>query len=139
MATSQFKDRNRKSIVLNLPPTSTAFNYHCLRSSRQIMIWISCLQQYIDLPEMVSSGYELSEIPGQFQIKWTKLPNFPNDKRLITCGECVSGCSRCKCGLYKLSCTVFCKCKSESCSNRSNEKVNTVFFKIDKYNIFQTR
>ena len=120
MATGHFKERGRKSIVANLPPSSMAFYYHCLRASRQIVIWLSSFEQYMNPPAMTKSGYKPTEVPNRLAIEWTSLPAVSDDLRLVTCGQCSSGCTRCKCGLNKLSCTFYCQCKGDACTNRSN-------------------
>lgn len=147
VANSFFKDRGRKSIVANLPPSSTAFHYHCLRAFRQIFTWISSFDQFMKLPPIESCGYQRVTTTNQLKIQWTSLPNFPDDLRLVTCGECSSGCFRCKCGMNKLACTFFCRCKSDVCRNRSTIHVclfrhSLVFIliyhsKLDKSTVFE--
>ncbi len=127
MANHHFKERGRKSIVTNLPPSSTAFYYHCLRASRQVVIWLSSFEQYMDPPAMASSGYYTTETPDRFKIQWTSLPDSPDDALLVTCGDCVSGCLRCKCATSKLSCTPLCKCERLSCKNRSSSNIQVRF------------
>ena len=123
MATSYFKERGRQSIVANLPPSSNAFYHHCLRASRQIVIWLSSLEQYMNPPSMALSGYQPTDAPLRFKIQWTSIPSFSDDPRLVTCGQCTSGCVRCKCGRNNLSCTIFCQCKADSCTNHSSIQV----------------
>lgn len=123
VASHYFKERGRKTIVEKLPPSSTAFYYHCLRASRQIVIWLSSLQSYMNSPAMASSGYQPTEVSDRFKIRWSSLPDFSDDPRLVTCGQCSTGCSRCKCGTSKLSCTIFCQCKDDVCKNRSSVQV----------------
>jgi hypothetical protein len=117
---NNFKERGRKSIAANLPPSSMAFYHHCLRASRQIVIWLSSFEQYMNPPAMTISGYKPTEVPNRLAIEWTSLPAFSDDLRLATCGQCSSGCSRCKCGVNKLSCTFYCQCKAGTCMNQSN-------------------
>ena len=119
VATRQFKERGRKSIVTNLPPSSNAFYHHCLRATRQIIIWLSSFEQYMSPPPMEISGYRASDRPDRFEIQWTSLSNVPDDPRLVTCGQCSSGCVRCRCGLNQLSCTFYCQCKADACTNQS--------------------
>lgn len=118
MAAQYFKESGRKSIVTNLPPSSNAFYYHCLRASRQIVIWLSSFDQYMNPPAMALSGYQPTEVTNRFKIQWSSLPAFSDDPRLVTCGQCSSGCTRCKCGTNKLSCTIYCQCKPDCCTNQ---------------------
>jgi hypothetical protein len=67
---------------------------------------------------MLFSGYEYSPSTNQFKIKWSTLSYQPNDYRLETCGECKCARTRCKCYKNNLSCTYFCKCNRDICSNR---------------------
>ena len=123
VASHYFKERGRRSIITSLPPSSTAFYFHCLRATRQIVVWLSSFEQYMNPPAMELSGYQPAEVPNRFKIQWTSLPNFSDDARLVTCGQCSSGCSRCKCGTNKLSCTLYCQCKVDSCTNQSGVHV----------------
>jgi hypothetical protein len=124
-----FKERERKSISANLPPSSTAFYYHCLRASRQIAIWRSSFEQYMNPPAMASSGYHPTEVPDRFKIQWTSLPDLSEDKRLATCGECTSGCLRCTCGTNKVPCSYhYCKCVKNCCKNQSRTHVSFILY-----------
>ena len=131
MATHHFKECERKSISANLPPSSTAFYYHCLRASRQIVIWLSSFEQYMNPPTMELSGYHPTEVPDRFKIKGTSLPVLSEDKRLKTCGGCKSGCLRCTCGLNKVPCSFhYCKCMPNCCQNKSRTHVSFVLIFI---------
>ncbi|CAF3347405.1 unnamed protein product [Rotaria sp. Silwood2] len=118
MASSYLKDKNRKNIVINLPPSTAAFYQHCLRCSRQLNIWFNSLESYYYAPELVHNGYEYSSVNNQVKIKWSSLAEHPTDYRLETCGECTTECTRCKCFKYSICCTIFCKCSQDTCSNR---------------------
>jgi hypothetical protein len=128
VATVHFKERGRKSIVANLPPSSEAFHYHCLRASRQIVIWLASCEQNMNPPAMEISGYQSTDVAHRFKIRWTSLSDFSDDLRLDTCGQCSSGCSRCKCGINKISCTFYCKCKADACMNQSKIQVSLFLF-----------
>ncbi|CAF1416324.1 unnamed protein product [Adineta ricciae] len=69
---------------------------------------------------MTISGYKPTAVPSRLAIEWTSLPAFSDDLQLATCGQCSSGCSRCKCDVNKLSCTFYCQCKAGACTNQSN-------------------
>jgi hypothetical protein len=129
VANHYFKERGRKSIITNLPPSSTAFYCHCLRASRQVVIWLSSFEQYMNPPAMASSVYYPTDVPNQFKIQWTSLPASPSPDNalLVTCGECLSGCSRCKCATNKLSCTPYRKCKRDFCMHRSISSIHVRF------------
>lgn len=139
VANSFFKDRGRKSIVTNLPPSSNAFHYHCLRAFRQIFTWLSSFDQFMKLPSMESCGYQREATNNQLRIHWTSLPNFPDDLRLVTCGECSTGCCRCKCAMNKLACTFFCRCKSDACRNRSTIHVCSFYYSRVSILIYYSR
>ena len=126
VASLHCKMRGRKNIATNLPPSSTAFYYHCLRASRQVVIWLASLEQHMNPPAMAISGYRPTEVPDRFKIQWTSLSDFSDDIHLVTCGQCSSGCSRCKCGMNKLSCTFYCQCKVDTCTNQSNIHVSSI-------------
>ena len=118
VAAARVKDRSRKNIAASLPPSSMAFREHCLRCSRQLKTWFDSLESNSIAPPMSDSGFEYSSITNRFKIKWTTLSDHPVDPRLQTCGDCKTGCTRCKCYKSNLSCTFFCKCDADICSNR---------------------
>ncbi|CAF0995602.1 unnamed protein product [Rotaria sordida] len=129
MAAVRIKDRSRKNIAASLPPSTMAFRQHCLRCSRQLKIWLDSLESHSIPPAMSHYGYEYSLVINRFKIKWSTLSDQPNDYRLETCGDCQSGCTRCKCFKNNLSCTIFCKCNHEICFNRTSYS-----FSSDKFN-----
>jgi hypothetical protein len=118
VASVRVKDQSRKNVAASLPPSTMAFHEHCLRCSRQLKIWFDSLDSHCIPPVMDHNGYEYSPVTNRFKIKWSILNDQPNDYRLQTCGECKVSCTRCKCFKNNLSCTVFCKCDHEICSNR---------------------
>lgn len=132
MALIRVKDRFRKNIAASLPPSTMAFREHCLRCSRQLKIWLYSLESNYIPPTMLHNGYEYSPSINQFKIKWSTLTDEPNDYRLETCGDCKGGCTRCKCYKNYLSCTFFCKCNPDICSNR----VRIHLFKLAIYSAF---
>ena len=137
MASHYSKERGRQNIIKKLPPSSSAFYHHCLRASRQVVIWLSSFEQHMKPPAMELSGYHHTEMSNQLKIKWTSLPTFPDDAGLATCGECSTGCTRCKCGTNKLPCTIFCRCKPDACMNQSGVHVRTILYlRFRSYSIF---
>lgn len=132
VASLRIKDRFRKKVAASLPPSTMAFHQHCLRCSKQLKIWLASLESNSIPPEMSYSGYEYSASINRFKIKWSELNDRPNDFRLETCGDCKNSCTRCKCYKNNLSCTFFCKCKPDICSNR----VRTDLFKPAFYSAF---
>ncbi|CAF3810316.1 unnamed protein product, partial [Rotaria magnacalcarata] len=119
LASLWVKDRNRKNISGSLPPSTIAFQEHCLRSSRQIKIWLDALEPFLIAPAMFRNGYDYSNTQDKMKIKWSTLNAQLTDYRLETCGECKGSCTRCKCYKNNLSCTVFCKCNQDMCYNRN--------------------
>ena len=74
---------------------------------------------------MKTNGYQVIDGPQQFKILWSSLSEFPEDRRLVSCGECTSGCSRCNCGTNQVPCTIYGKCKNDCCKNRSTTTVES--------------
>ncbi|CAF4064432.1 unnamed protein product [Rotaria sp. Silwood2] len=124
MASVRIKDRSRKNIAASLPPSTMAFREHCLRCSRQLKIWLSSIESHSIPPAMSNNGYEYSYVIDRFKIKWSTLGDQSNDYRLATCGDCKGGCTRCKCYKNNLSCTFYCKCDHNICSNRHTYNVS---------------
>ncbi|CAF5219908.1 unnamed protein product, partial [Rotaria magnacalcarata] len=50
---------NAISIAASLPPTQDSLFYHCLRTSRQVQIWIQVPDNYIKYPKLEHSGYQI--------------------------------------------------------------------------------
>ncbi|CAM4781219.1 unnamed protein product [Rotaria magnacalcarata] len=69
MADVRIKDRARTNVASTLPPSTSAFNLHCLRAARQIKIWIDCLDSNPTPLPLLQSGYENADIAGKFKIK----------------------------------------------------------------------
>ncbi|CAF2039924.1 unnamed protein product [Rotaria magnacalcarata] len=114
---------NAISIVASLPPTQDSLFYHCLRTSRQVQIWIQAPDNYIKYPKLEDSGYQI--VNDHVQVQWTPKLSFPNDQQLACCGKHKCQCTRCVCVKNRLPCTIFCKCAVD-CSNRKlNETVNS--------------
>ncbi|CAF4865364.1 unnamed protein product [Rotaria sp. Silwood1] len=115
--------KNTTNIAISLPPTKDSLFYHCLRTSRQVEIWIQAPDSYIKYPDLQESGFKI--IDGRVEIQWTSKLPFPND-RLLTCyGKHKGKCTRCVCILNQLPCTIFCQCDFD-CPNRIlNQTVTT--------------
>ncbi|CAF3933472.1 unnamed protein product [Rotaria sp. Silwood2] len=127
MAEIYMKDRIRANISSSLPPSTAAFIQHCLRTARQVKIWVDCLDPNPTAPSALNSGYEIDNITGKLKVKWTNLAERSLDSRLDSCGNCKSNCSRCKCRKNNIVCTFYCKCDANVCSNRSNVETFTSF------------
>ncbi|CAF1468756.1 unnamed protein product, partial [Rotaria sordida] len=115
--------KNATSVAISLPPTKDSLFYHCLRTSRQVQIWIQAPDSYIKYPDLQESGFKI--IDGRVQIQWTSKLPFPNDRLLTCCGKHKGKCIRCVCILNQLPCTIFCQCDFD-CPNRIlNQTVTT--------------
>ncbi|CAF2252177.1 unnamed protein product, partial [Rotaria magnacalcarata] len=73
------------SIAASLPPTQDSLFYHCLRTSRQVQIWIQAPDNYIKYPKLEDSGYQI--VNDHVQVQWTSKLPFPNDQQLACCGK----------------------------------------------------
>ncbi|CAF4704224.1 unnamed protein product [Rotaria socialis] len=111
--------QSKKYFSGSLPSSTITFQEHCLRSSRQIKIWLDALEPFLIAPAMFRNGYNYSNTQDKMKIKWSTLNDQLTDYRLETCGECKGSCTRCKCYKNNLSCTVFCKCNQDMCYNRN--------------------
>ncbi|CAF1137322.1 unnamed protein product [Didymodactylos carnosus] len=118
MAITFFKQKTKKSIALDLLPTTDAFYLHCERAWKQVYIWKNSFEPY--LVEMPEEQYGYEKVNDQISIKWRSKPPMPANVSLSTCGKCVSGCKRCKCGSNGLRCTIYCQCSRDKCTNGSN-------------------
>ncbi|CAF0950439.1 unnamed protein product, partial [Didymodactylos carnosus] len=92
--------RNSKNIALCLPPTSDAFQLHCKRVQRQLMIWIQSLESNIVYPPYVNNGYELngeiiwkskSTMPKLDVTQLIPIPCQGKNCQDGTCKKCTSG------------------------------------------------
>ena len=108
-----------KKYRTNLPPSSNAFYHHCLRATRQIFIWALIVWTVHESTGNGNIWISSKWIGWSIRIKWTSLSNVPDDPRLMTCGQCSSGCVRCKCGIIISRCTFYCQCKPDACTNQS--------------------
>ncbi|CAF3317004.1 unnamed protein product [Rotaria socialis] len=111
--------QSKKYFSGSLPSSTITFQEHCLRSSRQIKIWLDALEPFLIAPAMFRNGYNYSNTQDKMKIKWSTLNDQLTDYRLETCGECKGSCTRCKYYKNNLSCTVFCKCNQDMCYNRN--------------------
>ncbi|CAF1305862.1 unnamed protein product [Rotaria sp. Silwood1] len=125
MAVKHLKS-NTLDISTKLPPTSNSFYQHCLRCWRQTYTWKKAFEQYdiICHYPVEDYGYQLTD-NGAISLQWITIPPMPDDISLVKCGNCTSGCRKCKCNVYNLSCTPFCGCSPENCKNRTNTQVST--------------
>ena len=61
--------------------------------------------------------------------------NVPEDPRIMKRGKCSSGYGRCQCGINHISCTFYCQCKADACTNQSTIHVGhlswTSFFSLE--------
>jgi hypothetical protein len=113
-------------ICTKLPPTSSSFNQHCQRAWRQVFIWKNALDQYdtISYYPIEDYGYQQSN-NGELILRWMTIPEAPNDISLSRCIKCTNGCQRCKCSTNNLTCTPFCGCSIDQCTNRANTQVSS--------------
>ncbi|KAI3379074.1 hypothetical protein SNEBB_002215 [Seison nebaliae] len=103
-----------------LPPTTSACNFHSLRTYYQVMEWMGC-----------SDGMEPSE--WGWRVEGEKLVPVMTDKRpapevlfrMIHC-NCSGGCNtlKCTCRKHGLECTSACgHCQNGNCDNMTNDPV----------------
>ncbi|CAF1936332.1 unnamed protein product, partial [Rotaria magnacalcarata] len=83
---------NAISIAALLPPTQDSLFYHCLRTSRQVQIWIQAPDNYIKYPKLEDSGYQI--VDDHVQVQWTSKLPFPNDQQLAKLNETVNSNSQ---------------------------------------------
>ncbi|CAF4371676.1 unnamed protein product, partial [Rotaria sp. Silwood2] len=114
--------KNATTIATSLPPTQDSLFYHCLRTSRQVQIWIQAPDSYIKYPDLQESGFKI--IDGRVQIQWTSKLPFSNDRQLTCCGKHKGKCIRCVCIVNQLPCTIFCQCDFD-CPNRALNQTST--------------
>jgi hypothetical protein len=97
-----YSKKNVLDISAKLPPSSNAFHQHCLRSWRQTYTWRSTFEQFdiIHRYSIKDYGYKLTD-DGEPVLQWLSILSMPDDVSLVKCGQCKSGCRRCKSVLYQ--------------------------------------
>ena len=97
-----------------LPPTSEAAKFHCLRVYYQIQVWMG-KSEHLDPKKW---GWEIAS--DQLMPIKTDMPPAPKELLNIFRCNCKTGCStkRCTCRRHALECTPACgECRGLSCSN----------------------
>ncbi|CAF3072075.1 unnamed protein product [Rotaria socialis] len=68
---------------------------------------------------------------GELVIRWMTVPVVPNAISLTKCMKCTNGCHRCKCSTNNLSCTPFCGCSIDQCTNHASTQIRLQSTKIN--------
>ncbi|CAF4695611.1 unnamed protein product [Rotaria socialis] len=69
---------------------------------------------------------------GELVIRWMTVPVVPNAISLTKCMKCTNGCHRCKCSTNNLSCTPFCGCSIDQCTNHASTQDDASFISSTK-------
>ena len=97
--------------VQSIPPTQDALQQHIQRASLQAMIWVQSMEPSQRSPD--PQGWGLKNVDGQWEPRWTSLPEASKDSRiLVKCG-CKGPCGdkrACSCKKSFPTCTFLCSC-----------------------------
>eukprot|EP00794_Sanderia_malayensis_P013365 gene13365-14740_t len=105
-----FAKKNRT--IENIPPTHASLLHHIHRAALQANCWKQMFTPVQSLYNPEQCGWTYVE--GEWQPKWTDLPEVVDALRiLVKCG-CKKGCKRaCKCRKSGLECTALCFCNGD--------------------------
>ena len=109
------------------PPTDDAFEQHIRRVNYQVAIWIHSHEAKPDLWHPSGIGLQLRN--NRLEPVMFERDGAPKEVRDLTHLYCIDeDCSQartCQCLNAKLTCTEFCSCNCDECSNRDNSLLLT--------------
>ena len=117
----------RSQDIETIPPTSNSLLLHAKRTIFQSAVWSQCLQANQNLPSPQNFGWVATSDPiVKWQPLWmTQKEASKECREFIKCTCKAEVCSRCKCKVASLKCTLLCTCKCEdkvSFDTSSNEE-----------------
>ena len=103
----------RTKNIETIPPTEDALFLHTLRAIYQAGVWSKSLEIRQNLPSPQAFGWKHSnESNWTWEPKWiSQYESSKEAREFVKCSCKSESCTRCKCSLASLKCTLLCTCK----------------------------